>query len=597
MSLGGSHHMGTVPSHGGFQHSGSVPMQGGMHHMGSGMLPGTTHHSGSVMPGQQLHHSGNSMMPGHHQPSGSQPGITGHHSGLSLGSRPGINNSTSGMLHHGQTGSLHHQQGMPGGGQPSTAAQHHTVARVPGGAPGTLGNAHHANNLQQARSDWSNQPHGTSARHANLANQLNSFHHGHHQMGTGNGSTWGTSGNWSHHGGTWGTGSGSWHHHQDWRVYHNRHYWPYYGWYGGFWNPGSRWYASYWGGYPLWGYYGLTPWGINRSAWMYGYWNYSNPYCYAAYGPAYGYSAPYNYALPIVASQPAYPIVSGGAAGVVPADELPAGVTAAGKAAFDAALAAFKAGDYATALGSADSAIQQMPTDAVAHEFRALTLFALGRYDEAAEATYAVLAVGPGWDWETMIGLYGDPEAYTAQLRNLEAYVGDHLNSSPARFLLAYHYMRCGHNAAAETQLQKVLELTPGQKVATDLLAMIQGPDAVKDLPGAARPIVPPAPRLDVPEIKSEQLVGKWSATGPDQAAFSLVLNADGSFLWKFTREGKTEEVKGVWAVDGAVLALEADAGPVMLADVVSKGDKEFVFRMTGAGPDDPGLDFQRAAP
>ena len=106
-----------------------------------------------------------------------------------------------------------------------------------------------------------------------------------------------------------------------------------------------------------------------------------------------------------------------------------------------------------------------MPSDAVAHEFRSLVLFSLGRYEESAEAIYAVLAVGPGWDWATMINLYGNPQDYTSQLRSLESYVGAHLDSSAARFLLAYHYMRCGHDENAIDQLKRVLELTPGNNL------------------------------------------------------------------------------------------------------------------------------------
>ncbi len=43
-----------------------------------------------------------------------------------------------------------------------------------------------------------------------------------------------------------------------------------------------------------------------------------------------------------------------------------------------------------------------MPNDAALHEFRALVLFALQRYDDAAAALYAVLTAGPGWDWATL---------------------------------------------------------------------------------------------------------------------------------------------------------------------------------------------------
>ena len=42
-----------------------------------------------------------------------------------------------------------------------------------------------------------------------------------------------------------------------------------------------------------------------------------------------------------------------------------------------------------------------MPNDASLHEFRALVLFALGQYEQAAATLYAVLSNGPGWDWTT----------------------------------------------------------------------------------------------------------------------------------------------------------------------------------------------------
>ena len=69
-----------------------------------------------------------------------------------------------------------------------------------------------------------------------------------------------------------------------------------------------------------------------------------------------------------------------------------------------------------------NDALAKVPNDSDIHEFRALCLFALGRYDEAAATLYAVLSVGPGWDWTTLIGLYPDVSVYTAQLRALESY-------------------------------------------------------------------------------------------------------------------------------------------------------------------------------
>ena len=104
---------------------------------------------------------------------------------------------------------------------------------------------------------------------------------------------------------------------------------------------------------------------------------------------------------------------------------------------FDSAREAFKNGDYAKALELVDQALKTTPNDAALHEFRALCLFALKRYDEAAAVLYAVLSVGPGWDWTTLISLYGDPETYTQQLRALESYCSQHPQSAAARFVLA----------------------------------------------------------------------------------------------------------------------------------------------------------------
>ena len=99
----------------------------------------------------------------------------------------------------------------------------------------------------------------------------------------------------------------------------------------------------------------------------------------------------------------------------------PAEVADPAVAKFDAAREAFHNGDYAGALGLTDEALKVLPNDATLHEFRALVLFAVGKYDLAAGPLYAVLSVGPGWDWTTLAGLYPSIDVYTAQLRKLEA--------------------------------------------------------------------------------------------------------------------------------------------------------------------------------
>ncbi len=99
------------------------------------------------------------------------------------------------------------------------------------------------------------------------------------------------------------------------------------------------------------------------------------------------------------------------------------------------------------------------------HEFRALCLFALKRYDEAAAVDYAVLTAGPGWNWSTLVGLYPDVDTYTNQLRALEAFVRANPSSASGQFLLAYHYLAQGNNDAAGGRFQKVVELLPSDQL------------------------------------------------------------------------------------------------------------------------------------
>ena len=87
---------------------------------------------------------------------------------------------------------------------------------------------------------------------------------------------------------------------------------------------------------------------------------------------------------------------------------------------FNAAQTAFYSGDYDGALKSVNDAIALAKNDAVLHEFRSLVLFAQGKYQESAAAIHSVLAVGPGWDWTTLISLYPSVDTYTQQLRKLE---------------------------------------------------------------------------------------------------------------------------------------------------------------------------------
>ena len=188
---------------------------------------------------------------------------------------------------------------------------------------------------------------------------------------------------------------------------------------------------------------------------------------------------PYDYSQPIstTAAAPAAPVAAKATAG------------------FDQARDAFKQGNYAQAVQLGEQALGQMPNDPNLHEFLALGLFAQGQYDQAAAPLYAVLSVGPGWNWTTLIGMYAEADAYTQQLRALEAYVKANPQSAPAHFVLGYHYLTQGHNDAAAKQFEQAAGLQPADKLSAQLAAQLQPPASQPPASdGAAPPRQPPPP-------------------------------------------------------------------------------------------------------
>ena len=158
---------------------------------------------------------------------------------------------------------------------------------------------------------------------------------------------------------------------------------------------------------------------------------------------------------------------------------------------FDAARQAFYAGDYAAALASTNKALAALPNDPIIHEFRALVMFAQGKYKESAAGLYSVLSVGPGWDWTTLSSLYPNVDVYTKQLRALEAYVKQNQRATDGRFVLAYHYMTTGAKDAAAKQYQEIYKQTPQDNLVKQLLVMTGGPEAIGAPSVAAQPPKP----------------------------------------------------------------------------------------------------------
>lgn len=398
----------------------------------------------------------------------------------------------------------------------------------------------------------------------------------------------------------------------------NNPYWGYHqGWMHGYWNgnyPGRWGWGRYWGGYPgYWGWggwgWGGYGWGLGAglgwglSSWLYGpmlydwgYASYYNPYYDLAY-PAGAVAQPliYDYSQPLSAV-------------TTTPDE---SVMNQAMSTFDNAREAFKVGDYARALDLADQALKQAPNDPVLHEFRALVLFALRRYDEAAAALYAVLSVGPGWDWTTLISLYADPETYTQQLRALEDFCTQNPNSAPGRFVLAYQYLTEGFSDDAIRQLKNVIALAPKDQLSAQLLQQLErkeqapagsqastGDDLAQYAPGA--PTATPAPAAPpagaAANVKPGSFVGSWTAQPAPDTTITLAFQDPSHFAWTVTRQGKSQAFNGTSTFDNGILTMVQDQNKnnVMVGNVTWKDDDHFTFKVMGAAPNDPGLAFAK---
>ena len=68
-----------------------------------------------------------------------------------------------------------------------------------------------------------------------------------------------------------------------------------------------------------------------------------------------------------------------------------------------------------------------------------------------------------------------------------------------------------------------------------------------------------------------------------------MKLQKDNTFTWSFSRGARKQEAKGVYTVEGNVLAMEPDSGGILLAELTSKDSDALHFRMVGAAKDDPG--------
>jgi len=348
-------------------------------------------------------------------------------------------------------------------------------------------------------------------------------------------------------------------------------------------HPGP-WYHGHWHG--PWGGpwpYGPAGWftlGVATGAvvwdapWYWGYYSYYNPYYTDV---VVVYDTRIDYSRPIVVAAPSTTTSSDPAADESQAISL-----------LNLARDAFAKGDYATATTWINQALAKKSTLPVLHEFRGLILFATGQYRQAAAAIYAVLSVGPGWDWATLSSFYPDPNVYAAQLRALEQYCRENPRLAETRFLLAYHYMSCGHTEAAANEFKEAAGLNPRDQLSAQLAA---GLVASKTANAATVPVQPAASALPV---SAASLAGDWESGRPDGSTIALTIGAEGAFSWRFTQNGQTQQFTGTYTVADNLLILKRDGNPTMIGQIAMSDIAHFNFRLVGAGTTDPGLTFTR---
>jgi hypothetical protein len=322
-------------------------------------------------------------------------------------------------------------------------------------------------------------------------------------------------------------------------------------------------------------------WTLGALTYHSGYCTYVNPYPTTVVVTSSGSNVAYDQPITVVADQ------------TTPKDAAAIDVVAQKASTFVAeSQAAFKAQNYLVALEAANKAVAEFPGDAAVHEYRALVLFALGKYSDAAGVLNPVLAGGPGWNWTTMVKLYDTQETYAAQLRKLEDYVDSKPKAADGHFLLGYHYMVCAYPDKAAEHFKTASMLQPADSVSPQLQKLCEA-DA-KAAKGETEDVEEPAakPETKGTPVPLEKLGGTWVADKGKAGVITLALQNDGKFDWKYVKDGKKQGFAGAYSMnDEGLLVLDSD-GNQMVASVALPKEDQMKFIASAGPPGDPGLDF-----
>ncbi len=366
---------------------------------------------------------------------------------------------------------------------------------------------------------------------------------------------------WSYRPNYWGS--------RPWWVSSRHHHWHHGSWCHG-WGRNSR--RSFTHGF-LWG---VTAWSMGNWIFNSGYQHFHNPFPAPPVINNAGTTI-INYTRPITVVAAEFP----------PGDEA-SELAASQKAesAMEDARAAFRKGDFNTALTAVDSAISVVPGDPVMHEFRALVFFSMGRFNDAAGVLNPILASGPGWDWTTMTGLFESQDEYTKLLRKLEEHHKANPDSAAANFLLGYHYLVLGHLEQALELFEHSAKLEPTDTVSAGLRDLLR--DSITSDDEQAEESPPPVP------VNPDKLVGTWVSEVADDGTITLVMTKEGSFTWSFDKTGNSGKLAGEFGIYDSNLLVLISEDSQMTGELTFADDSKLSFVLAGGPRGDPGLTFVR---
>ena len=133
--------------------------------------------------------------------------------------------------------------------------------------------------------------------------------------------------------------------------------------------------------------------------------------------------------------------------------------------------------------------------------------------------------------------------------------------------------------------------------VAPVAVAPVASPAPAATAPTTSQSATPPAAGLPAenPELSSNSLQGRWSASRSATEAFAIQLNADGTFVLVSVNNGKQTRSTVKFTVQSSQLTLETSDGGRLLGKVTLVSTSEFRFEQETNGATGTALTFRKA--